>query len=343
MSRKVMAPVSQLTTPSSSPSGGQRSIQAMLQQEKEKEKEDTLQKILQGIQNLQVKTDNIEKSIENIHQKIEKTDEKVENIQQKIEKTDEKVENIQQMMTYEERIKKIEEQEEQRDKEIGNINTRLSEVEKDRTESLRGEIDRSEFYLRFQNMDEEKGENLVGKMTEILVEALEITEEKMLNGMDEVFRVYTRYAMRNKLPREVHIRFTKKIIKTQILQMAREKMLKYKDKEIVVLKQVPRRVRETRREYLFLTKELLKRGVNYRWLIPEGLLFTWREQRHRIDTVEKAELFYYKYVRGKEEDTRKKESLIEFQKECIAVIGLDWIGLDLYAGPSLKGLGAAHN
>uniref|UniRef100_A0A8C6X6C3 Uncharacterized protein n=1 Tax=Naja naja TaxID=35670 RepID=A0A8C6X6C3_NAJNA len=61
------------------------------------------------------------------------------------------------------------------------------------------------------------------------------------------------------LPREVHIRFMKKAIKTQILQMAREKTLKYKDKEIVVLKQVPRRVREMRREYQFLTKILLKK------------------------------------------------------------------------------------
>uniref|UniRef100_A0A8C6X8C1 L1 transposable element RRM domain-containing protein n=1 Tax=Naja naja TaxID=35670 RepID=A0A8C6X8C1_NAJNA len=302
MSRKAIAPSSQSTTPASSPSGGQRSIQAMLQQEKEKEKEDTLQKILQGIQTLQTKVENVEKSNENISQKIEQTnqkvekiqqkidkmDEKVENIQQKIGKTDEKVENIQEMMTkYDEKIKKIEEQDKQRNKEIGNINIRLSEVEKDRIESLRGEMDRSEFYLRFQNVEEEKGENLVGKMIEILVEALEIMKEKM---MDEVFCVHTRYAMRNKLPREVHIRFTKKIIKTQILQMTREKTLKYKDKEIVVLKQVPRRVRETRREYLFLTKELkggrykkrrgepqkelLRKGINYRWLIPEGLLFT---------------------------------------------------------------------
>uniref|UniRef100_A0A8C5SIT9 Uncharacterized protein n=1 Tax=Laticauda laticaudata TaxID=8630 RepID=A0A8C5SIT9_LATLA len=61
------------------------------------------------------------------------------------------------------------------------------------------------------------------------------------------------YAMRNKFPREIHIRFTKKIIKTQILQVARKKTLKFKDKEIVVLKQLPRR--DMRREYLFLNKE----------------------------------------------------------------------------------------
>uniref|UniRef100_A0A2D4KB29 L1 transposable element RRM domain-containing protein n=1 Tax=Micrurus paraensis TaxID=1970185 RepID=A0A2D4KB29_9SAUR len=126
------------------------------------------------------------------------------------------------------------------------MDTRLSKVERDKS-GLGWEIDKSEFYLRFQNIEEEKGENLAEIMTEILAETLEITTEKMMDGMDEIFRIYTRYAMRNRLPREVHIRFTKKTIKSQILQVAREKTLKYKDKEIMVLKQVLRRVREIRR------------------------------------------------------------------------------------------------
>uniref|UniRef100_A0A8C5T3D8 L1 transposable element RRM domain-containing protein n=1 Tax=Laticauda laticaudata TaxID=8630 RepID=A0A8C5T3D8_LATLA len=259
---------------------------------------------MQGIQKIRVRTEDIEKRTENIEQRTEKTDENVDNI-------------YRMMMKYEDRFKKIEEQDIQRDKKIGDVDTRLSVVEKDKSGSLGWEIDKSEFYLRFQNIEEEKGENLAGIMIEILAEALEITKEKMMDGMHEVFHVYTRYAMRNKLPREIHIRFTKKTIKTQILQVAREKTLKYKAKEIVVLKQVPRRVREMRREYQFLTKALLKKGVNYRWLIPEGLMFIWQEQRHRINSVEKAELFYLEYFRGKEEETRKEESLIEFQKECL--------------------------
>uniref|UniRef100_A0A8C6VDL0 Uncharacterized protein n=1 Tax=Naja naja TaxID=35670 RepID=A0A8C6VDL0_NAJNA len=79
------------------------------------------------------------------------------------------------------------------------------------------------------------------------------------------------YAMINKLPREVHIRFIKKIIKTQILQVAREKTLKYKGKEIVVLKQLPRRVREMRREYTFLTKD--------------NILFTQTDIHHGLEFI----------------------------------------------------------
>uniref|UniRef100_A0A8C6VIY2 L1 transposable element RRM domain-containing protein n=1 Tax=Naja naja TaxID=35670 RepID=A0A8C6VIY2_NAJNA len=212
------------------------------------------------------------------------------------------------MEKYGERIKKIEEQQEQKDKEMGSFNTRLNEVERDHNELLRGEIDRSEFYLRFQNVEEEKGENLLEIMAQILAELLEITEAKMRDGIDETFRIYTRYATRNKLPREIHIRFTKKSIKSQILQAARDKTLKYNNKDIMVLKQVPRRIRESRREYVFLSKELLRRGVNYRWLIPEGLLFVWWEQRHRINTVEKAELFY----------DELEELIVELSKEHAA-------------------------
>uniref|UniRef100_A0A2D4KB11 Uncharacterized protein n=1 Tax=Micrurus paraensis TaxID=1970185 RepID=A0A2D4KB11_9SAUR len=90
------------------------------------------------------------------------------------------------MMQYEDRIKKIEEQDVQRDRKMGDMDTRLSEVERDKS-SLEWEIDKSEFYLRFQNIEEEKGENLAEIMTEILAEVLEITTEKMMDGMERFF------------------------------------------------------------------------------------------------------------------------------------------------------------
>uniref|UniRef100_A0A2D4FZY8 L1 transposable element RRM domain-containing protein n=1 Tax=Micrurus corallinus TaxID=54390 RepID=A0A2D4FZY8_MICCO len=91
-------------------------------------------------------------------------------------------------------------------------------------------MERADFYLRVQNIEEEKGENLKEIMTEILAEPLEMTKEKVMGGMDEIYLIFTRYAMRNKLPREVHVRFTKKTIRTEILQKARDDLLKYKGK-----------------------------------------------------------------------------------------------------------------
>uniref|UniRef100_A0A2D4GT93 Uncharacterized protein n=1 Tax=Micrurus corallinus TaxID=54390 RepID=A0A2D4GT93_MICCO len=96
--------------------------------------------------------------------------------------------------------------------------------------------------------------------------------------------------------------------------------MKYKVKEITVLKQVPRRIRDIRREYTFLTKELLKRGINYRWLIPEGLLFTWKEQRHRIYSLEKAELFALEYFKGKEELTSREQLAADIHEENVLMM-----------------------
>ncbi|XP_070812486.1 vomeronasal type-2 receptor 26-like, partial [Pituophis catenifer annectens] len=64
------------------------------------------------------------------------------------------------------------------------MDSRFEEVERDKS-GLGWEMDKSEFYLRFKNVEEEKGENLAQKMTEILSEVLEITKEKMFDGIDE--------------------------------------------------------------------------------------------------------------------------------------------------------------
>uniref|UniRef100_A0A2D4L112 L1 transposable element RRM domain-containing protein n=1 Tax=Micrurus paraensis TaxID=1970185 RepID=A0A2D4L112_9SAUR len=99
------------------------------------------------------------------------------------------------------------------------------------------EMDKADYYLRFQNIVEEKDENLADIMADLLTAFGEETKKKMINDMDEIFRVQTRYGMRHKLPREVHIGFTKKAIRTEILKVVKDEPLKYKGKEITVLKQ----------------------------------------------------------------------------------------------------------
>uniref|UniRef100_A0A2H6N7L4 Uncharacterized protein n=1 Tax=Micrurus carvalhoi TaxID=3147026 RepID=A0A2H6N7L4_9SAUR len=101
---------------------------------------------------------------------------------------------------------------------------------------------RSEFYLRFQNVKEEKGKHLAEIMTKILAEALEITEKKMMDGMK--CSVSTQDMQQEIIYQEKFILDLRRKLLKHILQVEREKILKYKDKEIVVLKQVPRRVRE---------------------------------------------------------------------------------------------------
>uniref|UniRef100_A0A2D4KJC8 L1 transposable element RRM domain-containing protein n=2 Tax=Micrurus TaxID=8634 RepID=A0A2D4KJC8_9SAUR len=122
--------------------------------------------------------------------------------------------NIQQMMVKnEERFQKN-----RRKRRSNRIDNRLIAIKQDKgKEMITWEMDRADFYLRFQNIEEEKRENFEEIIIKVLAGVLEISKEKMMDGIDEVFQVYTRYAMRHKLPREVHVRFTKKAIKKEIL------------------------------------------------------------------------------------------------------------------------------
>uniref|UniRef100_A0A2H6N9Y8 L1 transposable element RRM domain-containing protein n=1 Tax=Micrurus carvalhoi TaxID=3147026 RepID=A0A2H6N9Y8_9SAUR len=112
---------------------------------------------------------------------------------------------------------------------VGEIDYRLSRSDQTKEKKIiMLEMDKADYYLRFQNAVEEKDENLADIMADLLAAATEETKERMIYDMDKIFRVQTRYGMRHKLPREVHIRFTKKAIRTEILKAVRDEPLKYK-------------------------------------------------------------------------------------------------------------------
>lgn len=92
----------------------------------------------------------------------------------------------------------------------------------------------------------------------------------------------------------------------------REDTVIYKGKEVLTLKQVPRRARDRRREYNFLTNQLNKLKIKFRWLIPEGLLISWEGRKFRIDSIEKAQDFIDQYL-GNEGPQESKNSRTEFK------------------------------
>ncbi|XP_070797216.1 tropomyosin isoforms c/e-like [Pituophis catenifer annectens] len=240
-----------------------------------------------------------------------------EDLKERINKVDEEVKEVKEMMgKSEQRLKIMEEKAESTEKKVEDMDYRLKITDKNQERTIiLLEMDKADYYLRFQNIEEEKGKKFPLKIAEILAEAMDENKEKIRNGINEIFRVHTRYAMRNNLPREIHVIFIKKTLKTDILHLMRKTTIKHKGREIVALKQVPRRVRDLRKEYQFLTKCLIKRGVSYRWLVSERILVNWQEQRHRLDTIEKAELFYEQYIGFQEEERLREERGAGYQEE----------------------------
>lgn len=102
-------------------------------------------------------------------------------------------------------------------------------------------------------------------------------------------------------------RLVKKSTQVEILHRTRDEPTEYRGKQLVILKQVPRRVRELRRPYQFLTLKLIKYNINFRWLIREGIMILWQDKRHRLDTLDKAEEFYNQYVSNEEEVEEREE------------------------------------
>lgn len=99
------------------------------------------------------------------------------------------------------------------------------------------------------------------------------------------------------------------------MKRTRDEPMTYKGKEIQTLKQIPRRVREQRRHYQFLTMQLIKYKVMFMWLIPEGMLISWQNKKFKIDTLDKAQEFYDQYLVTDVEQESREEIESKSQEE----------------------------
>ena len=70
-----------------------------------------------------------------------------------------------------------------------------------------------------------------------------------------------------------------------------------------IIKQIPWKIRDVRKQ--FLTNKLNEKK-KFRCLVPEGMLINWHTKRFRLDSIDKAKIFYDRYIKTTEEqDTLK--------------------------------------
>ncbi|XP_070797151.1 basal body-orientation factor 1-like [Pituophis catenifer annectens] len=132
-----------------------------------------------------------------INDNIKKMDNKIEKIQQNIAKNEQRIQNMEVKMH-------------QVEKKIDNMEQNQATLNKELEDSITYlEMEKASFYLRFQNIVENREEDLRDLMTGILAEATQREKEEISREIDEIYRVHTNYARRNKLPKEIHIRFAR--------------------------------------------------------------------------------------------------------------------------------------
>nr|XP_016847036.1 PREDICTED: probable DNA double-strand break repair Rad50 ATPase [Anolis carolinensis] len=134
---------------------------------------------------------------------------------------------------------------EQTDLKVESIKAKNQQLEQ-RQDRL--EIKELEFQLRFQNVVEEKNEDKRQIISELSAQILECTQQEAVESLDRIYRINARYAKRFNTPRDIIVRFAKMSTRDEILRRKNGKPVMYKERSIVILKELPYTVLQKQRD-----------------------------------------------------------------------------------------------
>lgn len=179
--------------------------------------------------------------------------------------------------------------------------------------NLKMEMERAGYIIRLQNVEEtkkEEKEDLFSLISVAIAEFMEMEAEEVSNELDQVYRVGNIFTKRHNPPREVHIKCVRKGFRDEVFLQARKKTMEINKKEIKIVKEVPWRIHLRRNEYKTLTKCLQNNKIEYRWIVPEGIIFLFQGNRYKINSVFKAQEFLRRHAidLGYESSEEKSET-----------------------------------
>ncbi|KAK9395594.1 BOLL: Protein boule-like [Crotalus adamanteus] len=149
----------------------------------------TVQSTLLSIQETMLKMqETILKNHVEMRGDINKLDNRVEMIQQTMEKNEAKIQSVE--VGLDNVVKKVD----ILDTEMIASNKKMEEA------IIYLEMEKAAFYLHFQNVIEEKEEDLGDIMADLISDVLQRDKQEILTEIDETYRIQTNYARRNRLP-----------------------------------------------------------------------------------------------------------------------------------------------
>nr|XP_008101251.2 PREDICTED: trichohyalin-like [Anolis carolinensis] len=154
------------------------------------------------------------------------------------------------------------------------------------------ELKELEYQLRLRNIQEDPKENIQQLITELLATWLNLPLIKMEQEIDQIYRISTFYSRKNKTPRDIIVHLIRKKTRDEILWVNSKNPLHYEDTKVAILKEFPQSILMKRRQYFFLTEELKKRKIRFRWERNEGIMTTHNDQKFWLTSIEKAKEFY---------------------------------------------------
>lgn len=163
-------------------------------------------------------------------------------------------------------------------------------VEKEKAE-LKYKIRAKELQLRIRGLEEEDEENIRERILNIFSELVERLLEEIDRELDQVYRLKFRIAEQRKYTSDVLVNVLTRRLKEEILRQSILNPIEYNGKKVRILRKLPRQVLWDRKIYRKLTEKLIKKNKRFRWELPNGLSFVFKEERKLITTEEQLNRF----------------------------------------------------
>ncbi|XP_032092384.1 vomeronasal type-2 receptor 26-like [Thamnophis elegans] len=118
--------------------------------------------------------------------------ERINKVEEKVGKVEVELKEVKQIMEKnEQRLQKVEEKMEITEKKVEEMDYKLLTIDKNQDRlSILWEMDLAKYYLRLQNIEEEKGDNLA-EVTDILSVVTEESKEQILGEIDKAFKIHS--------------------------------------------------------------------------------------------------------------------------------------------------------
>lgn len=114
------------------------------------------------------------------------------------------------------------------------------------------EIEAAAYNIRIQGIENKKGEDVYEVAIESLAPLANYTTEEMRTELDYVYRMNTAFTKRTNMPPELIVWFLRRCMRDRVLKAIQGKQLGFHGKPITILKDIPWKVRQLRKQYELL-------------------------------------------------------------------------------------------
>lgn len=197
------------------------------------------------------------------------------------------------------------------DDRTNKINKKVLDIEKtyerELDERALQELKLRENCIKIRGLKEKENEDLFEYLVPVLAEYIGEDLDLFQREISKMFRINSKIAKQRKLPRDVVIYFTRKKIRDDIIQLNYEEKLEIDGEELIIYKDIPLRILKKRNDYKPLVSLLKNNDLVYKWDRLEGVIFKYKSETFRINSIMKMKDFMKKHKRELEKRDNVEE------------------------------------